>query len=458
MPVLKAAVRLFMRNPFALIWVLNLFACEFLLARRYIGACSWPILTQFRRNDFHIAVLTDPQLTDAYSYGQSGLSLKLTQFYSDLYMKRNFKVLESKLRPDAFWVLGDIMDGAREWESTRARNFEPELARVRKVFKLQNPSTPFFWAPGNHDIGYGDRVVPSAYDRFRTVFGEPNYMVDIGNNTLVVLDTVSLSGHPGAAHYDNARNFLDTVAKTPVTSPRILISHIPLYRPDNSDCGKLRKSKRSINQGRGYQYQNLVVEGLSREILDAVKPSLILSGDDHDWCEQIHTLGNGHSSVEQTVATFSWMQGNHFPGFGLLTLRPANVPGTTDATFKFAACHLPPQLRIYFWYIALLLITLLALIPWINYQRSRDARSYVEIPLFTYNQLRGGQYLRRTPKRRRGNPAWANSRFGHCCASILYWYSELDSRTWHSALRILGETAGIGVVWYLVLIAWDWMG
>ena len=45
-----------------------------------------------------------------------GLKLALTQFYSDLYMRRNFKVLQDKLDPDVILFLGDIMDGGREWK------------------------------------------------------------------------------------------------------------------------------------------------------------------------------------------------------------------------------------------------------------------------------------------------------------------------------------------------------
>ncbi|KAJ1551083.1 hypothetical protein HK405_015207, partial [Cladochytrium tenue] len=67
-----------------------------------------------------------------------------------------------------------------------------------------------------------------------------------------------------------------------------------------------------------------------------------------------------------TIKTFSWLQGNPYPGFALLTLVPpppaANTsivdPGAT--TLAVAKCALPPQLYIYAWYLALAALSLLA--------------------------------------------------------------------------------------------------
>jgi hypothetical protein len=44
------------------------------------------------------------------------------------------------------------------------------------------------------------------------------------------------------------------------TLPRMLFTHVPLYRPDLQYCGPLRHANRGLYQGHGYQYQNLVTE------------------------------------------------------------------------------------------------------------------------------------------------------------------------------------------------------
>ncbi|KAF9294623.1 hypothetical protein BGZ74_011164 [Mortierella antarctica] len=63
---------------------------------------------------YRIAIVSDPQLTDWYSYKQTGLALWLTEFYTDLFMRRSFRRLHNQLQPDAVLFLGDLMDGARD--------------------------------------------------------------------------------------------------------------------------------------------------------------------------------------------------------------------------------------------------------------------------------------------------------------------------------------------------------
>ncbi|KNC97928.1 uncharacterized protein SPPG_06918 [Spizellomyces punctatus DAOM BR117] len=420
--VSRNLIRLSIYNPFVLLWIVNVFVCEVWLSRAYIGRCSWPASDQDGANPIRVVVIADPQLTDAYSYSQSGLGLALTQFYSDLYMKRNFKVLQSKLEPDVVVFLGDIMDGGREWADDQV--FEEELQRVRRVFWIRSPKTRVLWVAGNHDIGFGNKVLPDAYARFRKTFGEPNYAVDLANFTVVALDTVSLSGTPGPIHYDKARTFLDSF-KDPSQKSRVLLTHIPLFRSHDAGCGPGRRHP-VIHQGAGYQYQNLVVETLSEEILTKIRPSIVLSGDDHDWCEYTHRVG-GVESIEHTIATFSWMQGNHYPGFALLTLPQAGSP-------TLQACTLAPQLRIYIWYIFLAILTFLLLIPYSAYQIRRKSVSYVEIPLFGYNQLSG------LPRRR--------SNVGE------RW--KVDARTWRLVGRFVGEVLGMSLGMYMLFIMWDW--
>ncbi|KAI8820830.1 Metallo-dependent phosphatase-like protein, partial [Fimicolochytrium jonesii] len=322
-------------------------------------------------------------------------------------MRRNFRLISSKLEPHGYWVLGDIMDGGREWGSSR---YESEAQRVKSVFNVRD-GTPIFWAAGNHDIGFGDKVIPEAYDRYRAVFGEPNYAVEVANHTLIVLDTVSLSGPAGTRPADAALDFLTDFSEGESSSnPRILGTHVPLYRRDDHDCGKLRRNP-PMKQGRGYQYQNLVVESLSKHILEKIKPSLVLSGDDHDWCENEHTFESG-TAKEYTVATFSWMQGNVHPGYALLTLLPSHAaphPTTPTQTFALATCPLPPQIPVYIWYAFLALITLPLLLHWTYRQVWADAPSYIQIPMFSYGNQRG-EFLRRSARRRSARLSVANSR------------------------------------------------
>ncbi|KAF9184807.1 hypothetical protein BGZ51_003119 [Haplosporangium sp. Z 767] len=81
---------------------------------------------------YRIAIIAEPQLTDWFSYKQSGLVLWLTEFYTDLFMGRAFARLHRRLAPDAVLFLGDLMDGGRETtdDADYMRNRDRFLERV----------------------------------------------------------------------------------------------------------------------------------------------------------------------------------------------------------------------------------------------------------------------------------------------------------------------------------------
>jgi hypothetical protein len=60
-----------------------------------------------------------------------------------------------------------------------------------------------------------------------------------------------------------------------IQPPVILFSHIPLYRPEGTDCGPLRE-RGTIRQGFGTGYQNTLGQDATNFLLQKLKPSLIL--------------------------------------------------------------------------------------------------------------------------------------------------------------------------------------
>jgi len=146
--------------------------------------------------------------------------------------------------------------------------------------------------------------------------------------------------------------------------PRVLVTHIPLYRDQYQTCG-LRKSDDGIKAFIGPQYQNMLDATTSNEVLDLVRPKLVVSGDDHDVCKHIHkdaynrneAPGTGYGGFgasfsgtpgsmdvdELTVSTFSWLQGVWWPGYALLTLKP-------DGDVAVLHCPLPGQIPILIMY------------------------------------------------------------------------------------------------------------
>lgn len=184
-------------------------------------------------------------------------------------------------------------------------SWDKEYRRFRKVFK-ENTGSPYIASlPGNHDIGVSDTVSPVAVSRFKKHFGELSSEFQAGDFTLILLDTVSLSAESSPFISRPPQQFLESLTTTEPIEPRILLTHIPLYRPDGTSCGPLRESKTPIRVGVGYQYQNVLTPNVSRKVVDVVRPLAVFSGDDHDYCFVEHNYG-GMRIPEHTVKSFSW--------------------------------------------------------------------------------------------------------------------------------------------------------
>ena len=237
--------------------------------------CNFPKFS----NSSKILIIADPQLTDFYSYKQSGLFLKLTLFFSDVFMKKSFRLVDGKFKPDIIVFLGDLLDGGRE--ISLQNDYDLEKERFDFVFGKSHGQKIFM--AGNHDIGV--EIIPMAYDRFVAHFSSLNRNLTIGNTNLIFLDSIGLLADKESTYYTNSKEFLNQDQ----SKKNVLFTHIPLYRNANSDCGSLRINK-PIKQGRGYQYINLIPQSLSEEILMKIKPVLVFSGDDHDDCVYTHKV------------------------------------------------------------------------------------------------------------------------------------------------------------------------
>lgn len=101
----------------------------------------------------------------------------------------------------------------------------------------------------------------------------------------------------------------------------------------------------------------------SRFLLEEIKPSVVFSGDDHDYCDHTHADG----TREVTLKTFSSDLGIRRPGLQLLSLIPPPDVSTyqtlTYPTHADRPCFLPDQLGVYYRvYTPLAMITLVFLL------------------------------------------------------------------------------------------------
>ncbi|KAI9746788.1 MAG: hypothetical protein M1835_002417 [Candelina submexicana] len=139
--------------------------------------------------------------------------------HTDLYLTRSYSFMQTRLRPDTIFFLGDLFDGGREWATESDKSHSPEeryrtygqnfwlreYKRFGRIFfdhwgdggreagRGQRGRRLIASLPGNHDLGLGVGIQRPVKDRFVAYFGEGNRVDVVGNHTFVSVDTVSLS-------------------------------------------------------------------------------------------------------------------------------------------------------------------------------------------------------------------------------------------------------------------------
>lgn len=137
--------------------------------------------------------------------------------YTDQYLRRAYSLIQTTLKPDSLFFLGDFFDGGREWATVKSSSpekrykrygdkfWQKEYDRFGKIFfghwndggshSAVNPRGRKLVAslPGNHDLGFGNGIQEPVHNRYRAYFGSGNRVDVVGNHTFVSVDTVSLS-------------------------------------------------------------------------------------------------------------------------------------------------------------------------------------------------------------------------------------------------------------------------
>ncbi|XXH03095.1 glucose transporter [Hypoxylon texense] len=168
--------------------------------------------------------------------------------------------------------------------------------------------------------------------------------------------------------------------------PTILLTHVPLFRDPGTPCGPLREHwppakppkgqttpvipdhRNAISVSSGYQYQNVLSPEDSVKLIKSIGNVIhAFSGDDHDYCEVVHTPDQ-ESVREITVKSISMAMGVPTPGFQMVSLynpideRGNPLPGAPKTTLQTHLCLLPQQLSTFMTYAVLGILTLVVLI------------------------------------------------------------------------------------------------
>lgn len=260
----------------------------------------------------HSIIIGDPQIVDNFSYpSRTWLELTITKLLSDNYLHRNYNIYSKVLNPDSIIYVGDLFDGGREWADPV---WMKEYIRFNKVFNPLQGVRQLRQIPGNHDIGFGNGINFGKYSRFKAYFGNADEVVILGNHSIVLMDTVSISCSDNKNVNGRSSQFLHSF-EDPLNPykkfPRIVISHVPLYRfTEIQGCGPLRESKKDFPVSRGNQYQTVLEYELSQKIVNWIRPIMLFSGDDHDYCHIRHPFDKSFSKSHDD---YQFTKGDH-PG------------------------------------------------------------------------------------------------------------------------------------------------
>lgn len=351
------------------LWFAVIHYYERIVVKRVIRRCDWNRWENWPAGatPHRVGLFADPQLMDSSSYpNRTWVVNEVSRYVVDNYHRRNWKFVQYWLDPDTNFFLGDLFDGGRyseddEWmqEYRRFNDIFPKIPSKRTIMSI----------PGNHDIGFGDGVVEHSLERFTTFYGEASNYMDLGNHTIVLVDTISMSDNANPVIASVPRKFLDEFASGYHPLPRIMLSHVPLWRdPKALPCGPGRESTKPFPIERGKQYQTVIDGYVTPEVLSKVQPEVIFCGDDHDYCHITQTYnvnGVSRTAEEYTVKSCAMNMGVRYPAIQLLSLYNPDATGPIPGkpTYQTQMCYLPDAEKAMYMY----LLTFIVSTAWFAY-------------------------------------------------------------------------------------------
>lgn len=350
----------------SVLWVALFVYNKHIVPARVASRCKWGTI----KGQKNVMFVADPQLIDSHTYpGRNSLLKWLSQHTVDVNLKQNYKALIRHLQPDYVMFLGDYLENGR---LSSEQYYEDQFSRFERIFnrfpKYTRGKNLFTSVPGKHDVGFGNGVNASLQAQFSKHFGAPNTVQLIDGVDFVMLDSPSFSSEDPEIRKEAAK-FLDLLP--PPTNPRILLSHIPLFRGTAlHPCEPLRE-RNPFLQVAGYQYQLTINPDLLHEILSKVQPKLLFASDDHLNCDITHTNG----TKEIAVKSINMPIGIKYPAVLLLSY----AVDLKQLDYDTYICYLPqPYVDVFFYVV--MAVTSAAIIIVCNIKRRPWRYNYSMLP------------------------------------------------------------------------------
>ncbi|KAJ1968554.1 hypothetical protein IWQ62_001173 [Dispira parvispora] len=298
--------------------LLGVVVCVLFLVTAYLYNfavfCRWRSSTSSVR----MALFADPQMEGDTKLLRERWTGWLDLKFNDYYTRHIVRTIHHKTRPTHVGYMGDIF--SYQW--LNKQEFGRRVERFRWVSgqtdgdgNFLSPSVSVVNVSGNHDIGYGQDVNPRYLRQWEQAFGAVNYqsMLTVANNSrtqrMVVLNTQNLDKSHDKNLQNDTWSFLQQVVKEHwkqrFSNPVILLMHIPLYKPEGV-C--MDPPSTLLNQRGEVIRQNMLPEWVSKYILYCLRPTVIITGHDHEGCRVQHTVVTQEAYHSYNPQLESWCQ------------------------------------------------------------------------------------------------------------------------------------------------------
>ncbi|KAG9296874.1 hypothetical protein G9A89_006829 [Geosiphon pyriformis] len=351
----------------------------------YTIFCQW----KWPDSDARILLLADPQIEGDAKIFRQGIRGEIDLFGNDLYFRHIYTSFVSrysffKPSPTHVILLGDLFSS----QLVTDQEFEKRVNRFKWIFGDPNSeyAHKLVNITGNHDIGYNFDMTRHRVDRWQRVFGPTNFVEWILDQDYIHLSEDNITHEEERGHQlviINAQNidgpamdedlraetwdFLDWIAderKEDYLSPFILVSHIPIYKPE----GLCVDGPMTIYNQSYIEEQNHLSLNASEFILTRLRPRFIFAGHDHEGCDVTHVvrvINEETGKVEQEFVvrevTVRSMMGAYGGNAGLFEIRKGDQKSEKDYEYHYSSCpfvisHIP-------WVVAV--VDLLVLLSWV---------------------------------------------------------------------------------------------
>ncbi|KDR24002.1 metallophosphoesterase 1 isoform X2 [Zootermopsis nevadensis] len=311
------------------------FYCEFLIYYIVLLQCWWPQLDpnkadntiNLRQNEQPVRALL---LADTHLLG-SRKGHWFDKLRREWQMYRAFQTAMGIHNPDIVFVLGDLFDEGL-WCSEK--EFAYYVNRFNDLFRVPAGSQMFV-VVGNHDVGFHYGISPYLHERFSSAFDAQSVrLVSVKGNHFVLVNSMAMEGdgcflcRPAELQLQKISRRLkctngvgrcDRGMDLTQYSRPILLQHFPMYRESDAECSEPDQAPKDEKTQKFRERWECVSKESSEQLLDILKPRLIVTGHTHHGCHRTHR----EDIHEWTLPSFSWRNKDN-PSFMLAVFTPNN--------------------------------------------------------------------------------------------------------------------------------------